>query len=339
MDSKKSFFKELKDTIKEEYKFILVLVSLYIILQFPLNYYILTGGGVSNVASRIDVEEKNKEKGSFNISYVTERKGTVLTYGLSYLIPSWERESVDNYKYTEEDSIEDIEFRSDLDLKTANGQATYWAYTLANKKVELIAENLYVILTFKTFETPLKVQDKILSLDGNTYHSLQEYKDYIQTKEIGSTIEVLVERKGKEKVISAPVYQDKDKKVLGIALQYVKEYETSPSVDIHFRRSESGPSGGLITTLEIYNQLTKKDLTKGYKIAGTGTIEPDGSIGEIGGIEHKILGASKAKTDYFLVPEANYQVAKNYQKAKKLKIKLIKVTTIQEAIQKLENLP
>lgn len=339
MDSKKSFFKELKDTIKEEYKFILVLVSLYIILQFPLNYYILTGGGVSNVASRIDVEEKNKEKGSFNISYVTERKGTVLTYGLSYLIPSWERESVDNYKYTEEDSIEDIEFRSDLDLKTANGQATYWAYTLANKKVELIAENLYVILTFKTFETPLKVQDKILSLDGNTYHSLQEYKDYIQTKEIGSTIEVLVERKGKEKVISAPVYQDKDKKVLGIALQYVKEYETSPSVDIHFRRSESGPSGGLITTLEIYNQLTKKDLTKGYKIAGTGTIEPDGSIGEIGGIEHKILGASKAKIDYFLVPEANYQVAKNYQKAKKLKIKLIKVTTIQEAIQKLENLP
>ena len=246
---------------------------------------------------------------------------------------------MDNYKYTEEDSIEDIEFRSDLDLKTANGQATYWAYTLANKKVELIAENLYVILTFKTFETPLKVQDKILSLDGNTYHSLQEYKDYIQTKEIGSTIEVLVERKGKEKVISAPVYQDKDKKVLGIALQYVKEYETSPSVDIHFRRSESGPSGGLITTLEIYNQLTKKDLTKGYKIAGTGTIEPDGSIGEIGGIEHKILGASKAKTDYFLVPEANYQVAKNYQKAKKLKIKLIKVTTIQEAIQKLENLP
>ena len=339
MDSKKSIFKELKDTIKEEYKFILVLVSLYIILQFPLNYYILTGGGVSNVASRIDVEEKNKEKGSFNISYVTERKGTVLTYGLSYLIPSWERESVDNYKYTEEDSIEDIEFRSDLDLKTANGQATYWAYTLANKKVELIAENLYVILTFKTFETPLKVQDKILSLDGNTYHSLQEYKDYIQTKEPGSTIEVLVERKGKEKVISAPVYQDKDKKVLGIALQYVKEYKTSPSVDIHFRRSESGPSGGLITTLEIYNQLTKKDLTKGYKIAGTGTIEPDGSIGEIGGIEHKILGASKAKTDYFLVPEANYQVAKNYQKAKKLKIKLIKVTTIQEAIQKLENLP
>ena len=339
MDSKKSIFKELKDTIKEEYKFILVLVSLYIILQFPLNYYILTGGGVSNVASRIDVEEKNKEKGSFNISYVTERKGTVLTYGLSYLIPSWERESVDNYKYTEEDSIDDIEFRSELDLKTANGQATYWAYTLANKKVELIAENLYVILTFKAFETPLKVQDKILSLDGNTYHSLQEYKDYIQTKEPGSTIEVLVERKGKEKVISAPVYQDKDKKVLGIALQYVKEYETSPSVDIHFRRSESGPSGGLITTLEIYNQLTKKDLTKGYKIAGTGTIEPDGSIGEIGGIEHKILGASKAKTDYFLVPEANYQVAKNYQKAKKLKIKLIKVTTIQEAIQKLENLP
>lgn len=334
----KKIWNEIKTTIKEEYKFIIALFILYIILQFPLNYYIVTGGGISDISSRIDVAEKNPSKGSFNISYVIERKGTILTYGLSYLIPSWERESVDNYKYTEEDSIEDIEFRSDLDLKTANGQATYWAYTLAKKEVNLTNEDLYVILTFKEYETPLKVQDRIISMDGNSYHSLKEYKDYIQTKEKGSTIKVLVDRKGKELELDVPVYEEKGVSIIGIALQYVKEYETNPDVNIHFRRSESGPSGGLITTLEIYNQLTEKDLTKGYKIAGTGTIEPDGTIGEIGGIEHKILGASRAKADYFLVPKDNYKAAKKYQEEKKLKIKLIEVKTIEDAIEKLENL-
>ena len=334
----KKIWNEIKTTIKEEYKFIIGLFILYIILQFPLNYYIVTGGGISDISSRIDVEEKNSSKGSFNISYVVERKGTILTYGLSYLIPSWERESVDNYKFTEEDSIEDIEFRSDLDLKTANGQAIYWAYTLAGKEVNLINENLYVILTFKEYETPLKVQDRIISMDGNSYHSLKEYKDYIQTKEKGSTIKVLVDRKGKELELDVPVYEEKGISIIGIALQYVKEYETKPDVDIHFRRSESGPSGGLITTLEIYNQLTKKDLTKGYKIAGTGTIEPDGTIGEIGGIEYKILGADRAKADYFLVPKENYKDAKKYKEEKKLKIKLIEVKTIEDAIEKMEKI-
>ena len=93
---------------------------------------------------------------------------------------------------------------------------------------------------------------------------------------------------------------------------------------------------GLITTLEIYNRLIKKDITKGLKIAGTGTIEEDGSIGEIGGVKYKILGAAKDKADIFIVPEGNYKEAKQYIKDKKIKIKLIKVSTIKETIEKLE---
>ena len=113
-------------------------------------------------------------------------------------------------------------------------------------------------------------------------------------------------------------------------------YKTDPKVNIKFKSSESGPSGGLITTLEIYNQLTKKDITKGRKIAGTGTIESDGSIGEIGGVEYKILGASEDKVDLFLVPEGNYKDALKYKKKHNLKIKLIKVKNIEDALNKLK---
>lgn len=118
-----------------------------------------------------------------------------------------------------------------------------------------------------------------------------------------------------------------------------KKYKTTPTTKIKFKKKESGPSGGLITTLEIYNQLTKKDLTKGKVIAGTGTIEEDGTIGPIGGVEQKILGASHAKADIFLVPsEINYEQAKKYAKEKNIKIKLIKVKSIKDAIKKLEEL-
>ena len=298
------------------------------------------GGGISDASSRIMVEGKNKSKGSFNISYVTQLDANLLFYGLSFLVPTWEREDANLYKYTEDENLDDIQFRSDLDLLSANGNATYWAYTLAHKSIAEKSSKLYVIVTYPNeYPTSLKVGDQILSVDGHTFDTVKEYSTFLQSKEKGDTVTVQIKRKKKEQTLEVPVFEYKDQRLFGIGLQYVKEYETDPNVKIQFNGKESGPSGGLITTLEIYNQLTKKDLTKGYVIAGTGTIEEDGTIGQIGGIEHKILGAASAKADIFLSPGGeNYQDAKNYVKKKKLKIKVIKVDTIQDAITQLEGL-
>ena len=326
------------NTIKEEYKFLLFLIVLFIIFVFPLNYYIIVGGGASDVSSRIKVENKYKSKGSFNISYVEELKGTVATYLLSYIIPSWEREDANLYKYNDNETIEDIEFRSDLDLAYSNANATYWAYKLAGKKVVKKDYKISVITVFEDYDTPLKIGDQILSIDNNTYDNIDDYKAYMQTLKENDYVTVKVLRKNKEKEFKSKLYKYKDKLILGIGLEIVNEYETDPKVKIKFNDSESGPSGGLITTLEIYNQLTKSDLTKGYKIAGTGTIELDGTIGEIGGVEYKILGASQADTDIFLVPEGNYKDAVNYKKKHKLDIKIIKIKNIEDAIIELNNL-
>lgn len=336
----RKFIDYIKEFIKEEYKFILAVLFIFIILNIPLNYYITVGGGISPASDRISVSNKNNSKGSFNISYVTQLDGNVLTYCLSYIFPKWEREDANLYKYDLEESLEDIAFRNKLDLNSANGNATYWAYTLANKKVTEKEKKLYIIATFpKEYKTNLKVQDEILSMDGKKYDSVKEYSQYLQTKNIGDNIEVKVLRNKKEKTIKTKLYDNNGTKIIGVNLQYLRKYETEPRVKINFKKSESGPSGGLITTLEIYNQLIKKDITKGKVIAGTGTIEEDGTVGEIGGIEHKILGAAHAKADIFLSPGGkNYTDAKKYIKEKKLKIKLIKVKSITDAIKKLEEL-
>ena len=335
----KSIWTYIIDTIKEEYKFIIFLTLLFIIFEFPINYYIVVGGGTSDVSSRIKVENKYKNEGSFSISFVEELQGTIGTYLLSYVIPTWDREDANDYKYSSKESIDDIEYRSALDLLTSNGNATYWAYTLANKPVEKKTSKLFVITVFDGYETPLKVGDEILSIDGHTYDSVKEYRDYIQTTNENDFVEVKIIRNKKEQVIKTKIYKLDDKLLMGVGLQYVKTYNTDPKVSIKFRSSESGPSGGLITTLEIYNQLTKEDLTKGLKIAGTGTIEEDGSIGEIGGVEYKLLGASKDKVDLFLVPSgSNYKDAIKYKKSKKLKIKIVEVKSIQDAIKKLKEM-
>lgn len=336
----KKFIDYLIDFIKEEYKFIFLLILLFIICVYPVNYYIITGGGISDVSSRIDVSNNEKIKGSFNISYVEELEGTLLTYGLSYVIPTWERDSANNYKYESSESIADIDFRNDLDLKVANENAIYWAYSLANKKVEKISSKVYVIMVDdKKYKNPLKVQDELISIDGNNYDNLNDYKNYIQTKNKGDKVIIKIKRKNVEKNLSCTIYENNNKKLIGVGLQVLNNYKTDPKIKIKFKKSESGPSGGLITTLEIYNQLTKKDLTKGYTIAGTGTIESDGTIGQIGGVKYKILGAEKSKADYFLVPDGeNYIEAKKYVKEKNMKIKLIKVKNIKQAISKLNNL-
>ena len=62
-----------------------------------------------------------------------------------------------------------------------------------------------------------------------------------------------------------------------------------------------GPSAGLMFSLEIYNQLTKEDFTKGYKIAGTGTIDSKGTVGPIGGIDKKLLQLTRQEQRSFLL--------------------------------------
>ena len=81
--------KKIKDYIvemfREEYKFIIFMLLLLIILNYPLNYYITVGGGISDVSSRIKVEGKYKSKGTFNISYVTQLTGNVFTYAKTFI--------------------------------------------------------------------------------------------------------------------------------------------------------------------------------------------------------------------------------------------------------------
>lgn len=334
----KKFYEKVKEFIKTEYKFILFLIVFVVICTWPVNYYIVIGGGISDISDRVVVENSDSSNGSFNLSYVSELKGTTLSYLLSYVMPHWKRVSMDDYKYTTDEDYQDIEFRSELDLLSSNSNAIYYAYQLADKPCEVVKTDVYVIVKFPEYDNPLEVGDKLLKVNGVLCANLVEFQEAIQKVE-GNSVRVTVLRDGKEMELTSKLYEEENRKVLGVGLQSVTTYDVDPEVKFQFEKNESGPSAGLITTLSIYDQLTKGDLTKGKLIAGTGTIEADGSIGQIGEVEYKLLGAVDGGAQVFLVPAGeNYQDCKKMKKEENLDIKLISVKNIDDAIKKLKDL-
>jgi PDZ domain-containing protein len=101
--------------------------------------------------------------------------------------------------------------------------------------------------------------------------------------------------------------QDKAKVV---ALAYMKKnYPTLPAVNPSLItldvKNTGGPSGGMIFTLGVIEELTPQDLLQGRKVAGTGTIDLSGKVGPIGGIDEKLIAAQRAGVTIFLAPQSN----------------------------------
>ncbi|MFE0256940.1 PDZ domain-containing protein [Streptomyces sp. NPDC059010] len=96
-----------------------------------------------------------------------------------------------------------------------------------------------------------------------------------------------------------------------------------------------GPSAGLLFSLGIIDKLNDDDLTGGRTIAGTGTIDPAGQVGAVGGVSLKTQAAKRDGATVFLVPKAECSDAKaELPKG----LRLIPVTTLKGAVSSLEAL-
>ena len=188
-------------------------------------------------------------------------------------------------------------------------------------------------------EDGLRVGDELLKVNGKEIENVEDYTNEIQNHEVGEKIKVTVKRDDKEKDVTATIKEGDDYKVTGVSVSTIYEYDTNPKVELNFKESEGGPSGGLMLTLAIYDKLTKGDLTNDLKIVGTGTISSDGTVGEIGGVKYKLNGAVKAKADLFLVPKGdNYKEALKEKEEHDYDIEIKAIGTFDEAVEYLDSL-
>jgi PDZ domain-containing protein len=99
---------------------------------------------------------------------------------------------------------------------------------------------------------------------------------------------------------------------LGVQMQtHEPTFDFPYKVDLESERI-GGPSAGLAFTLELLDVLTKGELTGGHVVAATGTIELDGTVGEVGGVAQKTVAVKKSGADLFLVPTAELKDARKF---------------------------
>jgi Lon-like protease len=96
-----------------------------------------------------------------------------------------------------------------------------------------------------------------------------------------------------------------------------------------------GPSAGLSFTLGIIDELSTSDITGGKTIAVTGTINPDGTVGDVGGVAQKAVAVRKAGAVAFLVPKGELKTAQQHAGPK---VKVIEVTTLEQALDTMKSL-
>ncbi|QXE34821.1 PDZ domain-containing protein [Streptomyces sp. GMY02] len=134
------------------------------------------------------------------------------------------------------------------------------------------------------------------------------------------------EPEGTERVtVTTQKAEDGGRAVVGI--QAGTDHTFPFNVDIKLA-DVGGPSAGLMFALGIVDKLTPGPLTGGKFVAGTGTIDDEGQVGPIGGIEMKLVGARGAGAEYFLTPEQNCAAAASDIPAG---LTLVKVKTIDDA--------
>lgn len=331
-------YDKVKRFLNENWKFFFILIVLTFVFSYEFPYYIDAPGGLMDVSDKIKIEERYDSKGSFNLAYVSELKATIPTLLIAWIHPNWDILKEEEVLYDNE-TAKELALRDRLLLEEALGNATIVGYQKASKSVKIESEKVYVSYKMEDSITTLKVGDQILSLNGTKVINKEQLSEAIQSLPANEEYLLKVLYNGNEEERRATLQEINGRKIIGVVLTQISQISTDPKIEFHFSKNESGPSGGLMTALSIYNMLTEEDLTKGKRIVGTGTIDLDGTVGSIGGVKYKLKGAVKKKADIFLVPSGeNYFEAVALKKKHHYDITIVSIDHFDEAVQYLKSL-
>ena len=181
----------------------------------------------------------------------------------------------------------------------------------------------------------LQPSDLIERIDQTVVSSPDQVRTLISKHAVGDQVVFSVRRQNKLlDVTVTTVAANQDKAVPVVGIKTAKGYHYTPSVTYGISSDVVGPSAGLVFSLAIYDKVTPGDLMAGRHVAGTGTINADGVVGSIGGIQEKIAGAQEQGATVFLVPAANCVDLAGVQTT----MNLLKVATLNDAVTSLTKL-
>jgi PDZ domain-containing protein len=173
----------------------------------------------------------------------------------------------------------------------------------------------------------LEQGDTITAIDGQPVTTNEQVRPLVQAHAPGDDLTVTVDRDGERQDIVVRLGSADGTALLGIATQDFVAQEFPIDVTIDTARV-GGPSAGLAFTLAIIDDLTPGSLTGGERVAVTGSIQPDGAVGIVGGVAQKAVTARTNGVRLMLVPKGEAKQARERAEG----MKVVAVSSIDDAL-------
>jgi PDZ domain-containing protein len=177
----------------------------------------------------------------------------------------------------------------------------------------------------------LQVGDIIVGVDGQPITTTDSLIQAITRHAVGDHVSVTVQRDGQAQTFDLVPREsptEPGRPIIGVTIStYMFDVQMPFPVDIQ-SDNVGGPSAGLMFALAVLDGVTDGDLTRGYYVAGTGTIAQDGTVGAVGGAAEKALAAEQAGAQLFLVPKDDADEAHRWVHH----LQIVPVEQIQDAV-------
>jgi Lon-like protease len=311
------------------------------VLFVPSGFYLYTPNEAQPLAAKVRVEGEGDAMGAGGIYYVdvNVRPASWFERLLPFVRP-------DGSTMLPEDDVVPrgstvAERRENARAEMARSEDVAAAVALRAAGYHVKTKNEGALVEGVASDAPaaevLERRDVIVGVDGKLVRTLSDLRRLVGQRSPGDTVRLLVRRDDKERDVSVrtiPDPRDERLPLIGVRVAQAADIELPRRVDINLG-DVGGPSAGLAFALDILEELNR-DVDGDYRVAATGEIELDGSVGSVGGIKQKVFGVRKANADVFLVPAGeNAAEARRYAGT----LRVIPVETFQQALRKLKTLP
>jgi Lon-like protease len=334
-------------------------VLLYAMLLVPTPYYVYMPGTVEDVGPMVKLERPNGNgrQGTFMMTTVLVGHSNWMSVFMAAFDPSKELRAKETVLQGRTE--QEYEQRQGYVMLHSQSDAIQAAYKQANIAYQIKSLGVMILSVSKGYRAAdvLTPGDKLLALDGEKVENAAALQKLIRARKPGDVVHVQYQRQGiveKTDIELGASSTDSSATVLGISpADMLAVRAGDPAMQVSIEAGEiGGPSAGFMFALEIYDRIESEDWTKGYRIAGTGTISPNGAICAIGGIRQKIAAAEREGVDIFftptdkqppecnlIAPVANATDAKDQAEKIGAKLQIVPVGTLSDALDYLRNLP